>query len=377
MASPGLALSRLWASEDAHEDETKKFKVAGPASRIPGLWLAEGLADCLLTDERNDLTQAEEGRYQRLREVQSAFIGVRHHGQHSTNGVNSGWELNLSEEELADDLAEEPEKDVEQYSFEITPQAGMDEVIEPTEEDELAALVDVSEADTKFEVSTVGDAVGDRLLDAVYLMWIADPTTQPAFVQALYEFAHARMGMTTVATKLWMADAVDDAASDFVLTMMNTLQRMRDGRGRDKNKRQIDGKACHYIYAALAEKRKGLVADLAEYQKNHVSDTVEGDDGDVYSLIDDHMETAHVRYKSEPDAEYSDDVMSARKAQWRDLIQNLPLELQPVARLYFLHGLTQKQVANETGLSQGAVSKQKTRIEKFAADYVAKTQGSK
>jgi hypothetical protein len=55
-------------SEDDHEDETKKVKVAGPASSSPGPCLSEGIVDSLRSDQIPlMLTKAEQSRYQRLR----------------------------------------------------------------------------------------------------------------------------------------------------------------------------------------------------------------------------------------------------------------------------------------------------------------------
>jgi RNA polymerase sigma factor (sigma-70 family) len=385
-----LILSDLWGSEnveDEHEDETKKFKLAVPTSASPGPWLSEGILDCLLSDDRYELTQAEQGRYERLRLAQESFRGYRHDNSKAPapflgdNGNTFGNVFTEDEFGSDEEFEERHDSDAEQYSFEVSgPVAGAEDD-ELNEEDDFETRVDVSEEETEYEVPVngIGDAAEDKVIDAAYLAWLADDTTEPAFIQVLYHFVHRRMGRTTVATKLWLADEVEDEATEFVLTMLNTLKRMRDGLGKQKDKRCLDGPACHYIYSALANKRKGVVIDLAEHQQTVLTDeyeysTSEGGRSEDVSRLDDAAERAWAggRHDALPDDEYREDVLSERKAKFGAMIDALPVELQPVARLYYLQGLTQKQIAEDSEITQGAVSKQLTRVREMAAAYVSK-----
>ncbi len=83
----GLILVDLQASSettDDHQDETEKFKAAGPASSSPGPWLSEGLADCGMKERTGNLSKAGKARYKRLRVAQwvqgtvSKKLGIVH-----------------------------------------------------------------------------------------------------------------------------------------------------------------------------------------------------------------------------------------------------------------------------------------------------------
>ncbi|MBB5331797.1 sigma-70 family RNA polymerase sigma factor [Tunturiibacter gelidoferens] len=382
-----LILPFLWASEHVeyeHPDESKKYKMVGPASYSPGPWLSVGIVDCLLSDERGELTNAEEGRYQRLRAVQYSFRGYLHDNNQRPapflgNNLNTFGNV-FTDEELAIHLSEEEleeatDTDVEQCSFEVAGPVAGTEDDELNEEDDFAARVDVSSSDPKFEISVVHDtdAEADKELDKAYFLWLEDPSTQPSFIRALYDFVHERMGRTTVATKLWLADEVDDSASEFVVTMMETLQKMRDGFGKHKEVRRLD-KPCHYVYRALAETRKGEVVKLTKHQETCLCVEYLNSDGEEESRFDDASETARNGYfhDDEPDFEFRKDVFEERSSQWGELIEALPVELQPVARMYYLQALTQKQIETDSGITQGAVSKQLTRVREIMSAYVAK-----
>jgi RNA polymerase sigma factor (sigma-70 family) len=372
-ASPGLILPFIWACEDEddHEDETDKVKLAGPASSSPGPWLSEGIVDSLRSDQIPlKLTKAEQSRYQRLRMAQESFREYRHHGLHTTQGVNFGFDLN--DEMFAEELAKEPSKDLdtEQYAFEKEgPQAGADDEVDA--EDEEAGEVDPdTEEITEFEVAVVGNAAGDKELDAAYLAWSKSPglKAQGEFFTVLYAYVQTRYGHSKVAAKLYQADEIENGASDLAMTLLATLGRMLT-RGE-----VLREQACKYVSKAMSESRKGTVNDLAKRQKNTLQDEYtesEGDESHELSLLDDVVNAGWLqgRNDSAPDYEFKEDIQDERKVWLRQQIEtgSLPPELRALAALYYLEEKTQVECGEELGITQGAISKQLTRVR----DYVA------
>lgn len=47
------------------------------------------------------------------------------------------------------------------------------------------------------------------------------------------------------------------------------------------------------------------------------------------------------------------------------------MELQPVARLYYLDSLIQKQIEDHTGIKQPTASKQLEKVRKIGMEYIA------
>ena len=393
--SHGLILPFIWACEDDSEtteptnerkprkieehSRTKCAIIDTAVSSSPGAWLSQGIVDCLLSEGYPKLKQAEEDRCQRLRDVQSAFVGIRHHGRHTTQGTNSGFDLN--DEMFAEELVEETGKnlDTEQYAFEKEgPQAGADDEVDA--EDKEAGEVDPdTEENTEYEVAIVGDGASDKLQDLAYSAWSSAPSskTKGEFFANLYPYVQARYGRSKVAAKLYQADEIEDGASDLAMTLLGTLERMLT-RGEVLRER-----ACKYVSKAMSESRKGTVNDLAKRQKNTLQDEYtesEGDESFECSQLDDIANAAWDRRNdSDGDAEYEEAVTSSVKAKWKAVIESgyLPVDLQPTARLYYLHGLTQKKIEAETGLSQGAVSKQLQRVREIGAAYIAAKKAAK
>ena len=126
----------------------------------------------------------------------------------------------------------------------------------------------------------------------------------------------------------------------------------------------------------MSDSRKGTVNDLAKRQKNTLQDEyteTKGDKSYERSRLDDIADAAWDRRNdSDGDAEYEEGVTSSVKAKWNAVIESgyLPVELQPVARLYYLHGLTQKQIEVQTGVTQGALSKQLAKVREIGMEYI-------
>jgi len=373
----------IWACEDEddHEDETKKVKVAGSTSSSPGPWLSQGIVDSLLSEERPELNQAEEDRYLRLRDAQNAFIGIRHHGLHTTQGVNTGFDLN--DEMFTEELAEELSKDLdtEQYVFEKEgSQAGADDDEDSDDEETVEVDPDTEEI-TEFEVAVVGSTAGDKELDAAYLAWSKSPgpKAQGEFFGVLYAYVQTRYGHSKVAAKLYQADEIEDGASDLAMTLLGTLERMLT-RGEVLRER-----ACKYISKAMSESRKGTVNDLAKRQKTYLQDEYTeslGDESHELSRLDDAVSTGWLqgRNDSDPDDEFNEDILDERKVWlWQQIESgSLPAQLRAVANLYFIQGKTQVECGEELGITQGAVSKHKGKIQEYMMqEYIKMKKASK
>jgi hypothetical protein len=165
-------------------------------SSSPSAWLSQGIVDCRLSEGRPKLTQAEEDRFQRLRDAQSAFIGNRQHGLYTEQGVNSGFDL--YEEMFSEDLAEETAKDAERYAFEKTPQAGVDEEGGCDADGDLNPVPDAddSEVNTEYDVAIAGDGARLYCLHSLTRKQIKVETglTQAAVSKQLTKVRAMRMG---------------------------------------------------------------------------------------------------------------------------------------------------------------------------------------
>ena len=132
------------------------------------------------------------------------------------------------------------------------------------------------------------------------------------------------------------------------------------------------GPACHYVTKAMSNSRKGAAIDFADYKKTYLADGYESDDSNEEydaSRLDDIVDNGWLqgRFDSSPDSEYEDDVQNEQKVWlWKQIEHGtLPVQLQPIARMYWLQEMTQKEIETETGILQGTVSKQLATVREY------------
>lgn len=350
----GLYGRHLEPEDDEPENHIRQFPiVAVNETSNPGPWLSESIIDSLLSPEREELSNAEQDRYERLRVAQESFRGHRHDGLH-TIPDESGNTFNTARDGLG--LAEDKEK----YSWEPEPK-------KKKAAKKIKLKAGDKDKNTKVAAFT---PTSDGQLDLAYDMWVSAPTpkTQGEFYEALFGFIKGHFPQAKGIKDLVQAGELDDALSEVVLEIMGTLTRKLD------LGEVLDGPACRYVTKAMSNSRKGAAIDFADYQKTYLSDGYESEDSNEEydaSRLDDIVDNGWLkgRFDSAPDAEYEADIQNEQKIWLRQQIESdsLPTELRAVAALYYLEEKTQEECGEELGVTQGAASKQLTKVRAYIA----------
>ena len=164
----------LEPEDDEAENYIRQYPiVAVNETSNPGPWLSESIIDCLLSPEREELTDAEQGQYGRQRIAQESFKGFRHDGLHTISD-ESGNTFNTARDGLG--LTEDKLK----YSWQPEPKPK-----KPAKKIKLKP----SDKDKATNVAAF-TPTSDGQLDLVYDMWVSapSPTTQGEFYEALFGF---------------------------------------------------------------------------------------------------------------------------------------------------------------------------------------------
>jgi hypothetical protein len=142
--------------EDEPRNNIRQYPlVAFNATSNPGPWLSQGVTDCLLSDERDELNLAEQGRYERLRVAQESFRGYRHDGLHTIHESGNTFNVGGDGFGLAADKTE-------RFSWEPKPKKEAKKI-----------RLTAGDKDTKIPAST---PVFDWELDSAYLQWVSPST---------------------------------------------------------------------------------------------------------------------------------------------------------------------------------------------------------
>jgi RNA polymerase sigma factor (sigma-70 family) len=382
-ASPGLILFDLSASSDdvelygrhleeltldkpkpskRKEGSTRKIEtrprlkqddkpVAGPRSAEPGPWLSEGLADCGMKQRAGKLTEAGTGYNNRLVVVRDSYRGVRHDGQHAIpSDGNSGFSLN--DELFAEELAEEPDKDVELYDFEPQPKPKVKKTPNPRRD---------SDSDQKIAAYT---PVSSAKLNSQYAAWIADPSmpNHSALWTAVFGYVQGQLEYSTKATKDRFAGnlTIEEEAQEFVLAFMDDLVgiEIRESFAACLSKSWENRKIANN--RAFSKHRSRYAQEEREYNN----------DGDeTWSKLDQFAENAWSagEFVMENTCAYRDAVS--------DLVDQAIEEMPQPERSMFEDrqaGWTQKEIAEKHEVSPSAVSQRLKKAEQVLKEKVSK-----